>query len=707
MAAKRLKRREPNPELSAGGVAGRLAAWAPAATVAIAADGTWFVLGAACVGVAFALHLAWTSGLPTAFVGRADGAGAGRGVDGGPSVPGERAWTPLVALAGCLALALVPLPTLAVALAWTAVALAGASHLRGAPAIDLIAATTLLGGTSVHLALIEAPEPYAVAAVGCAVLGSTAGAWVRQVRRLPRSQSTIDASLARVALPAENPLDGNADRTVQEAVRSVQSSMARTLRLLTAALRADQGVVVWFDAQGGPAQIRVAVGLAPAAPREVPDRLPLWQLLRRQAQVARFAGSSLTPGMLPWLDAQERPGAALAVGLFDEGIPLGALVLHRMDGPAFDDAASDAAAAGAESLVASFQSERLLVEVSRTRQEMNAVHEAVEALARTLTVRDVGRAAFRHLQRHVPVDLLVLTEAHEDLTHRVLFAVGEECEALVDRKIPQFDRSLVHLAVQRQHVLPYTGRVDDAAEILGDSGLLPDLRSVLVFPLTLGGRAIGTCIVGSMQPDAYPMAARDGLSTIVAYVAAALGNALSYSQAIVDATTDGMTGLTNHRTFKERGAAALQRADRSGRPLCLLLTDIDFFKKVNDTHGHATGDVVIRAVAEVLRNSLRRTDIGARYGGEEFAVLLEETDLQAAFGLAERIRTAVGRLSFDGANGPFAVTLSLGIAQLEVGEELGELIERADQALYRAKRGGRNQSVLAEQGGQARGDVAG
>jgi diguanylate cyclase (GGDEF)-like protein len=144
-----------------------------------------------------------------------------------------------------------------------------------------------------------------------------------------------------------------------------------------------------------------------------------------------------------------------------------------------------------------------------------------------------------------------------------------------------------------------------------------------------------------------------------------------------------------------RSAEALLRAERGQRFACLFLTDIDFFKKVNDTHGHATGDVVIKAVADVLRNTLRKTDLGVRYGGEEFGILLEETDRTQGLALAERIRHAVAQLRFDGVNGPFSVTLSLGIAEFPThANELAELIELADQALYAAKRGGRNRSIL-------------
>src|SRR5207253_10332525 len=119
------------------------------------------------------------------------------------------------------------------------------------------------------------------------------------------------------------------------------------------------------------------------------------------------------------------------------------------------------------------------------------------------------------------------------------------------------------------------------------------------------------------------------------------------------ATTDGLTGLVNHRTFQERFSAMLGRADRRGFAVSLLLTDIDHFKKVNDTYGHPTGDEVLRRVASILKASARKIDIVARYGGEEFAMVLEATDRAGARQLAERVRQEVAAQVFESSKGPF------------------------------------------------------
>jgi two-component system cell cycle response regulator len=129
----------------------------------------------------------------------------------------------------------------------------------------------------------------------------------------------------------------------------------------------------------------------------------------------------------------------------------------------------------------------------------------------------------------------------------------------------------------------------------------------------------------------------------------------------------------------------------------VLMTDIDHFKTVNDTYGHPAGDVVLRGVAQMLREQARDTDVVARYGGEEFAVVMPETDLGGAQVIAERLREAVAARIFHTEVGPVRVTLSVGLAASpQDGTEMDALVQLADQCLFQAKRAGRNQVVTAD-----------
>ena len=160
------------------------------------------------------------------------------------------------------------------------------------------------------------------------------------------------------------------------------------------------------------------------------------------------------------------------------------------------------------------------------------------------------------------------------------------------------------------------------------------------------------------------------------------------------ARTDFLTALLNRRAFYGAGEEALQAAARSGGPVAVLMLDIDHFKAVNDRYGHAGGDAVIRAVADLIRSQARSRDIAGRMGGEEFAVILPETTLDDAKALAERMREAAETLAVPFEDSALHFTVSIGVAVFAV-ENVDALLDRADRALYDAKRAGRNRVTCA------------
>lgn len=160
-----------------------------------------------------------------------------------------------------------------------------------------------------------------------------------------------------------------------------------------------------------------------------------------------------------------------------------------------------------------------------------------------------------------------------------------------------------------------------------------------------------------------------------------------------EALTDGLTGIANRKAFEQALADAIEACERDGEPLSLLMVDIDHFKSFNDTHGHLVGDHVLKLVARMLTECIKGRDTAARYGGEEFAIVLPRTNLVNAVTLAEQVRVFVGsrQIVNKARNANFGtVALSIGVAERRPGEPASTLIRRADQALYGAKRGGRN-----------------
>lgn len=169
----------------------------------------------------------------------------------------------------------------------------------------------------------------------------------------------------------------------------------------------------------------------------------------------------------------------------------------------------------------------------------------------------------------------------------------------------------------------------------------------------------------------------------------AIDNNRLYEESMVDS----LTGLYNLRYFQERLLYEFKKSKTTGKALSVLMIDVDFFKKFNDTHGHATGDAVLKQVAQAIVNTCRDTDTAARYGGEEFVVILPETDSKAAFSAAERIRKKIESIPLKAGDVDLKITASLGGACFpEVCSNMSELVTNADAAMYVAKRSGRNNS---------------
>jgi diguanylate cyclase (GGDEF)-like protein len=166
------------------------------------------------------------------------------------------------------------------------------------------------------------------------------------------------------------------------------------------------------------------------------------------------------------------------------------------------------------------------------------------------------------------------------------------------------------------------------------------------------------------------------------------------------ALTDELTQLPNRRSFDERAGRLVKRASISGAPACILVMDLDRFARINERFGHAGGDRALAAFAALLREHIRPTDLVARYGGEEFCALLVNTDVTEGERIAQRLRAAVADLVVDMNGQPMSFTVSVGLAALQ-GDDLGGSIERADQALYQAKRQGRDRVAVAASGSSA------
>ena len=223
--------------------------------------------------------------------------------------------------------------------------------------------------------------------------------------------------------------------------------------------------------------------------------------------------------------------------------------------------------------------------------------------------------------------------------------------------------------------------------------ILTNEDKIGAFPLTSEGEITG-CIIARSTLDKLSKRDISYLEQLTRQSAITINRANTYTKVLQYATLDALTNLNNRRQFEVRLKQEIATTKRQGNPLCAMMIDIDFFKKVNDTYGHASGDVVLRTVASVIKEHLRESDIPSRYGGEEFAVLLPYTHTEEARIVGERLRNAVEKTEIPIDKKTINVTISMGLAELNAEETGEELFERADKALYEAKESGRNRVCI-------------
>jgi diguanylate cyclase (GGDEF)-like protein len=229
--------------------------------------------------------------------------------------------------------------------------------------------------------------------------------------------------------------------------------------------------------------------------------------------------------------------------------------------------------------------------------------------------------------------------------------------------------------------------------------------SVALLPLRQAEGLIGFLCLGSRDPQRFQAGqATDFLAHLAGVAAVCLENAVNRERLRLAGLTDSLTGLYNRRHLEHRLQQEVTRAQRYSQPLACLFVDADHFKRINDEHGHPTGDQVLVALAQRLRIRLRASDLATRYGGEEFAVLLPHTDLASAESLAWEICRAIADEPVSLASGDhLRLTVSIGVSALAGGRrrpatEAGRaLLDAADRGVYQAKQAGRNRVVCADQ----------
>ncbi len=589
------------------------------------------------------------------------------------------------------------------------IALEGSSHILGT-AVGLPGELAIYSASSINFPMII------IRALGLTAFGAMASVLhgAELLERRQRHQREVEEERANMVKEAREFRLINSGRVweaaaasreraeemvMTDAVEAVHHTTYVSLQLLKRSLECNTCVLLWLDDRNELLHIKELVsdsngiiesGIEPA-------RGVIGGITRRREPMNL---SDLKQGYrgIPYYREANKVKHFLGLPVLEHGHLRGVLCVDRIQDKAFDAEDVEMLEETATYILRAIQNERLFTSIEQSKFELGRFFEASKRLNGVLTPEDVWREAIVSLAEISAFDFAAFTiydESHDKHTITKIAASPKWEDAVKGWEGKTFlsNSGWVSMAIKNRHYLPYGGHVRDTAPVIFDKSMkIHGLQSLVVLPLIAQDCVLGSIILGHHERNRYTAERREMFEVVCTQIGISLQNANLYAQMEQMATRDALTGLPNRRTFGSRIEEAMARHKRSNKPFAIILSDIDHFKSVNDTYGHPVGDEVLRQVAKVFRDNLRETDLPARYGGEEFIVLLEETDLEGAKVIANRVREAVQSLVFQSEQGPFQCTISMGIGMWpEDNHDIDELIDLADQGLYHSKENGRNQ----------------
>ncbi|MCU0661965.1 MAG: diguanylate cyclase [Myxococcota bacterium] len=507
-----------------------------------------------------------------------------------------------------------------------------------------------------------------------------------------------DLRLTSPALGQRGPVDRRAEdaRISLSAVSEVHNSMYNHIELLWRAMGLHSCLLLWLDTRGEELRVLECVSEGDGVTtRRIGKGEGAVGGVVQGGKALRLHGLRVGYPGLPYYDAPVSVTDFLGVPVLENEEVRGVLCADRTDGRAFEERDVSTLQTAATSLLSIIANERVFTQLRKAKSEQGRLLCASERLAQVLSEKDAARAAIEAAEHIAKFDLAVVTLVDDEGRQQVRAASGDGHELLEGASFKS-GGSLAVAALKTRHYLPHRGELDPKQQTVlskETQKAFARMRSAMVMPILHGDTPLGVLVLASLAKNTYGDEVRTTLQVMVNQLGTTMQNAKMVQRLEQLATIDGLTGLANRRVFGEEIEKQLASASRFGREMSLVVCDIDKFKAVNDTHGHAAGDIVLRGFGEVLRrNVVRDTDLAARFGGEEFVIVCEGTGTAGAMRLAERIRMDLESQVFQLPAGELKVTVSMGVATFPVhGRTREELFERADAALYSAKHGGRNQ----------------
>jgi len=427
---------------------------------------------------------------------------------------------------------------------------------------------------------------------------------------------------------------------------------------------------------------------------------------------------SLEEGVIGWIFKHEKSlnfssvkGGSRVLNYYDTDLPIasflgipvfwrnkivGVLAVDSLQDNAFNPDSENIVKLAALQIQEAMENVQLIQQMQMQNREFSALYDGSKRMMKCVTLEENLNTFLDIINAitHNDVSIIAITDETKE-NEMVIKSSRGLVDDVIGKRVEN-ESLLLWVVNYKQYLdLRHYDAKKKIKPIIASNIKFPKLQRVIIYPLGFEDRVLGALMLGYKDegPDDYE---KRIIEILTNQACISISNATLFEQVQRMATTDGLTGVYNHRHFQEKFNEVLMRAERYNEKFSLILIDIDFFKKVNDTYGHQVGDIVLKKVAQTLQQVARKVDIVARYGGEEFAIICVNDDKRNAAKLAERIRKEIENLTIVFEGGKLKVTASLGVASFpEDGKDKVTIVESADKALYEAKHSGRNRVVIA------------
>ncbi len=426
---------------------------------------------------------------------------------------------------------------------------------------------------------------------------------------------------------------------------------------------------------------------------------------------------SLEQGVVGWiykyakeLNLKDYKGSKDSLNYYDRYVPVksflgvpvylnetvfGVLFIDALESDIFTRETENIIRISATQIEDAIQNARLFQQVNQQSKEFKALYDASKVMLSYVKLSETLEGFLELLTPFVNPSYAFISFKDEEGFQKVVIQKGFPGDI---SGLTISEESLISWSINHKTVLDIKDYGDKKRKVplINEDVKIKNIDRLIVIPILIEREDRQGALVLCFKDNGPTEYEKNLIEILTNQLTISIAKALYVEKIDLMATTDGLTGVYNHRYFQERFTELLEKGKRYNETFSLILLDIDFFKKVNDNYGHPVGDLVLKKVSQTVKNGARKIDIVARYGGEEFAVILPQISKDNAYKFAERLRKEISELTIVFEGGRLNVTVSMGIATFpEDGNEKAELIEKADNCLYEAKRSGRNRVVKA------------